>query len=174
MTWPGRGGAHPRAASVAVKSAGDVFKVAMSSPSRRRSRTRTSSTMSRSWTSTATRSSSSRRPKACRSITCARYGDFRRPHAMDPHTGRVLAMTGGWSYKQSEFNRATQAMRQPGRASSRSSIWQPSRPATRLDHHPGCADRHRPGPGLPLWQPRITRRLHGPPPCARACSIRAI
>ncbi|MGH6893709.1 MAG: penicillin-binding protein 1A, partial [Dongiaceae bacterium] len=34
--------------------------------------------------------------------------------AMDPHTGRVLAMTGGWSYQQSEFNRATQALRQPG------------------------------------------------------------
>jgi len=33
---------------------------------------------------------------------------------MDPHTGRVLAMVGGFSYGQSEFNRATQAMRQPG------------------------------------------------------------
>ena len=33
---------------------------------------------------------------------------------MDPHTGRVLAMVGGFSYSQSEFNRATQAMRQPG------------------------------------------------------------
>ena len=34
--------------------------------------------------------------------------------AMDPHTGRVLAIAGGFSYAQSEFNRATQAMRQPG------------------------------------------------------------
>ncbi|MCG6115172.1 MAG: penicillin-binding protein 1A [Mesorhizobium sp.] len=34
--------------------------------------------------------------------------------AMDPHTGRVLAMVGGFSFAQSEFNRATQAMRQPG------------------------------------------------------------
>ena len=34
--------------------------------------------------------------------------------AMDPKTGRVLAMVGGFSYSQSEFNRATQAMRQPG------------------------------------------------------------
>ncbi|WP_027486237.1 penicillin-binding protein 1A [Allorhizobium undicola] len=34
--------------------------------------------------------------------------------AMDPHTGRVLALVGGFSYAQSEFNRATQAMRQPG------------------------------------------------------------
>jgi penicillin-binding protein 1A len=34
--------------------------------------------------------------------------------AMDPHTGRVLAMVGGFSYSSSQFNRATQAMRQPG------------------------------------------------------------
>ena len=34
--------------------------------------------------------------------------------AMDPYTGRVLAMIGGFSYDQSEFNRATQAQRQPG------------------------------------------------------------
>ena len=33
---------------------------------------------------------------------------------MDPYTGRVLAMVGGFSFDQSEFNRATQAMRQPG------------------------------------------------------------
>ncbi|MBX8785631.1 hypothetical protein HBA94_17895, partial [Ochrobactrum sp. GRS2] len=36
--------------------------------------------------------------------------------AMDPHTGRVLSMVGGFSYAQSEFNRATQAYRQPGSA----------------------------------------------------------
>ncbi len=36
--------------------------------------------------------------------------------AMDPHTGRVLAMVGGYDYSQSQFNRATQAMRQPGSA----------------------------------------------------------
>jgi penicillin-binding protein 1A len=34
--------------------------------------------------------------------------------AMDPFTGRVLAMVGGFSYDQSQFNRATQALRQPG------------------------------------------------------------
>ncbi|AIJ58196.1 penicillin-binding protein 1A [Brucella abortus] len=34
--------------------------------------------------------------------------------AMDPHTGRVLAMVGGFSFGESEFNRATQAYRQPG------------------------------------------------------------
>ncbi len=34
--------------------------------------------------------------------------------AMDPRTGRVLAMVGGFSFSESEFNRATQALRQPG------------------------------------------------------------
>ena len=34
--------------------------------------------------------------------------------AMDPWTGRVLAMVGGFSFEQSQFNRATQALRQPG------------------------------------------------------------
>src|ERR1700743_829840 len=33
---------------------------------------------------------------------------------MDPHTGRVLAMVGGFSFDQSQFNRASQAYRQPG------------------------------------------------------------
>ena len=36
--------------------------------------------------------------------------------ALDPHTGRVLAMTGGFSFEESEFNRVTQALRQPGSA----------------------------------------------------------
>jgi len=35
---------------------------------------------------------------------------------MDPFTGRVLALSGGFSFKSSEFNRATQALRQPGSA----------------------------------------------------------
>ncbi len=34
--------------------------------------------------------------------------------AMDPHTGRVLALVGGFSYGKSQFNRAVQALRQPG------------------------------------------------------------
>ncbi len=34
--------------------------------------------------------------------------------AMDPHTGRVLSLVGGFSYGNSQFNRAVQAMRQPG------------------------------------------------------------
>ncbi|MGD9069813.1 MAG: penicillin-binding protein 1A, partial [Methyloceanibacter sp.] len=34
--------------------------------------------------------------------------------AMDPHTGRVVAIAGGFSFHQSQFDRATQALRQPG------------------------------------------------------------
>ncbi|HMO30139.1 penicillin-binding protein 1A [Enterovirga sp.] len=48
--------------------------------------------------------------------------------AMDPFTGRVHAMVGGFSYDQSEFNRATQAMRQPG------SSFKPIVYATALDN----------------------------------------
>ena len=35
---------------------------------------------------------------------------------MDPYTGRVVALSGGFSFKNSEFNRASQALRQPGSA----------------------------------------------------------
>jgi penicillin-binding protein 1A len=48
--------------------------------------------------------------------------------ALDPYTGRVLAMVGGFSFDQSEFNRATQAMRQPG------SSFKPFVYATALDN----------------------------------------
>jgi penicillin-binding protein 1A len=48
--------------------------------------------------------------------------------AMDPQTGRVLAMVGGFSYDQSQFNRATQALRQPG------SSFKPIVYATALDN----------------------------------------
>jgi penicillin-binding protein 1A len=36
--------------------------------------------------------------------------------ALDPHTGRILAMVGGFDSRKSQFNRATQALRQPGSA----------------------------------------------------------
>ncbi|MFZ5709081.1 MAG: penicillin-binding protein 1A [Pseudomonadota bacterium] len=61
-----------------------------------------------------------------RAVTDDKTGDFVRwslrqvPEvqggfmAMDVNTGRVLAMQGGFSYQSSVFNRATQAMRQPG------------------------------------------------------------
>ncbi|MBL8586945.1 MAG: penicillin-binding protein 1A [Methylobacteriaceae bacterium] len=48
--------------------------------------------------------------------------------AMDPYTGRVFAMVGGFSFDQSEFNRATQAWRQPG------SSFKPFVYATALDN----------------------------------------
>ena len=35
---------------------------------------------------------------------------------LDPYTGEVKALVGGYSYSSSEFNRATQAKRQPGSA----------------------------------------------------------
>ena len=64
--------------------------------------------------------------------------------AMDPQTGRVLAMVGGFSYDQSQFNRATQALRQPG------SSFKPIVYATALDNGytpstvvTGRADRNR-------------------------------
>jgi penicillin-binding protein 1A len=47
---------------------------------------------------------------------------------LDPHTGRILAMVGGFSFDQSEFNRATQAVRQPG------SSFKPFVYATALDN----------------------------------------
>jgi penicillin-binding protein 1A len=74
--------------------------------------------------------------------------------AMDPHTGRVLAMTGGWSYQQSEFNRATQAMRQPG-SSFKPIVYLAAleagfTPSTMILDAPIVIDQ---GPGLPLWRP---------------------
>ena len=68
--------------------------------------------------------------------------------ALDPHTGRVLAMSGGFSYRQSKFNRATQAQRQPG------SAFKPFVYLAALEsghdagqHGAGRADHARPGPG---------------------------
>jgi penicillin-binding protein 1A len=74
--------------------------------------------------------------------------------AMDPHTGRVLALTGGWSYKQSEFNRATQANRQPG-SSFKPIVYLAAleaglTPSTIILDAPIVIDQ---GPGLPLWKP---------------------
>ncbi len=48
--------------------------------------------------------------------------------AMDPFTGRILSMVGGFSFEMSEFNRATQALRQPG------SSFKPFVYATALDN----------------------------------------
>jgi len=73
---------------------------------------------------------------------------------MDPHTGRVLAISGGFSFEISQFDRATQAKRQPG-----SSI-KPFVYLTALDHGftPSTLVVDGPislpqGPGLPMWSP---------------------
>ena len=74
---------------------------------------------------------------------------------MDPHTGRVLAVQGGWSYQQSEFDRATQAARQPG-SSFKPFVYLTAlengfTPATRVLDGPFVGSQ---GPGLPLWRPK--------------------
>jgi penicillin-binding protein 1A len=66
----------------------------------------------------------------------------------------VLALTGGWSYKQSEFNRATQANRQPG-SSFKPIVYLAAleagmTPSTIILDAPIVIDQ---GPGLPLWKP---------------------
>lgn len=75
--------------------------------------------------------------------------------AIDPHTGRVLAMQGGFSYARSQFNRATQAVRQPG------SSFKPFVYLTALDngYTPSSLVLDAPieldqGPGLPKWKPK--------------------
>jgi penicillin-binding protein 1A len=74
--------------------------------------------------------------------------------AMDPNTGRVHAMVGGFSFDQSEFNRATQALRQPG------SAFKPLVYATALDngYTPSNLISDDPvtinmGPGQEAWSP---------------------
>ena len=74
---------------------------------------------------------------------------------MDPHTGRVLAVQGGWSYQQSEFDRATQAARQPG-SSFKPFVYLTAlengfTPATRVLDGPFVGSQ---GPGLPMWRPK--------------------
>jgi penicillin-binding protein 1A len=74
---------------------------------------------------------------------------------MDPHTGRVLAMYGGFSFSESQFNRATQAYRQPG------SSFKPFVYAAALDNGytpssvvldaPFSFD---PGGGQDIWEPK--------------------
>jgi len=74
--------------------------------------------------------------------------------AMDPKTGRVFALVGGWDYHDSQFDRAMQAMRQPG-----SSI-KPFVYVTALggDYTPSSIVDDAPislpqGPGMPMWTP---------------------
>ena len=74
--------------------------------------------------------------------------------AMDPYTGRVFSMVGGFSFDQSEFNRATQGLRQPG------SSFKPFVYATALDngYTPSSIVMDAPieidmGPGVGIWRP---------------------
>jgi penicillin-binding protein 1A len=74
--------------------------------------------------------------------------------AMDPHTGRVLAISGGFSFAMSQFDRAVQAKRQPG------SSFKPFVYAAALDngYKPTSIILDEPievdqGPGQEIWRP---------------------
>ena len=84
--------------------------------------------------------------------------------ALDPHTGRVLAMTGGYSYARSQFNRVTQAMRQPGSAFKPfvylAGLESGFTPSSLILDAPFVVDQ---GPGLPKWRPaNYTKKFYGP------------
>lgn len=84
--------------------------------------------------------------------------------ALDPHTGRVLAMVGGISFAKSQFNRAVQAMRQPG-SSFKPFVYLTAldsgyTPSTLILDAPLVVDQ---GPGLEKWKPKnYTSIFYGP------------
>ncbi len=83
---------------------------------------------------------------------------------MDPYTGRILALSGGFSFKNSEFNRASQALRQPG------SAFKPFVYALALenDYTPSSLILDAPlvldqGSDLKLWKPEnYGKKFYGP------------
>ena len=84
--------------------------------------------------------------------------------ALDPHTGRVLAMSGGFSFRQSWFNRATQAWSQPGSAFKPlvylAVLEAGLTPASIIVDGPVEYDQ---GPGLPKWRPEnYSQTYYGP------------
>jgi penicillin-binding protein 1A len=84
--------------------------------------------------------------------------------ALDPHTGRILAMAGGFSYKRSQFNRAIQARRQPGSAFKPfvylAALDKGYTPSTLILDAPFVIDQ---GPGKPKWRPaNYTKKFYGP------------
>ena len=84
--------------------------------------------------------------------------------ALDPHTGRVLAMSGGYDYAKSEFNRVTQAKRQPGSAFKPfvylAALESGYSPSTLILDAPFVIDQ---GQGLPKWRPaNYTKKFYGP------------
>ena len=83
---------------------------------------------------------------------------------MDPYTGRVLAMAGGFSFKLSEFNRATQAKRQPGSAFKpvvyAAALENGFNPSTLILDAPFVIDQ---GEGLKTWKPEnYGKKFYGP------------
>ena len=83
---------------------------------------------------------------------------------MDPYTGRVLAMSGGFSFKLSEFNRATQAKRQPGSAFKpivyAAALENGFTPSTLILDAPFVMDQ---GQGLKTWKPEnYGKKFYGP------------
>ena len=84
--------------------------------------------------------------------------------ALDPHTGRIRAMVGGYSYDDSEFNRVTQALRQPGSAFKpvvyTAALENGFTPSSLILDGPIVIDQ---GPGLGKWKPaNYTRKFYGP------------
>ncbi|HVC09831.1 MAG TPA: PBP1A family penicillin-binding protein [Elusimicrobiota bacterium] len=75
--------------------------------------------------------------------------------AMDPETGAVLALSGGRDYGQSQFDRATQAVRQPGSAFKPflygAALEAGLTPMTTLDDSPRAFSRGR---GRGVWRPK--------------------
>ena len=73
---------------------------------------------------------------------------------LNPHNGDILALSGGLSFKLSEFNRATQAKRQPGSAFKPfvyiTALKEGYSPSTLILDAPYVVDQ---GPGLPKWKP---------------------
>jgi len=83
---------------------------------------------------------------------------------MDPFTGRILAMVGGFSYRLSEFNRATQAKRQPGSAFKpfvyAAALENGFTPSTLVLDAPFVMDQ---GEGLKTWKPEnYGKKFYGP------------
>ena len=84
--------------------------------------------------------------------------------AMDPHTGRVYAMVGGFDYATSQYNRATQAARQPGSAFKpfvyATAFEQGFTPSSLVLDAPFVMDQ---GFGQGLWKPEnSSNRFYGP------------
>ncbi len=85
---------------------------------------------------------------------------------MDPHNGRVLALVGGFSFAESQFDRAVQARRQPG-SSFKPIVYAAAldngyTPSTIVNDAVIAIDQ---GNGQPLWKPEnYDKQVHGPQP----------